>query len=391
MSDLQQVRAALVEIDTAIHNLWELGKNMVVGWAVDDDGIEVALAPCHRVLAHAATTPRLLNGPRLMDSRTFRDACKVLQARVLRLPVPVRVGGNLAAGHHVDVEAVDSVIRRYSIIRTEHRAVILFESLGFANASPVGQMTQFVSLEHSLGTAAELMAEAGMPVELARSTAGDGALFVWNRHEGLTGDLRTYAVMILALIDNALARASEGLEASVVPSLRTAFTVGPHYSYHQVEANRPRTFEYATGQVTISLARMASHGLPSQILIGSFERPIENGPAAIDTVLFVARAEKILERLSGCKIGDQVISEIRSLVGGGTVGGADGIIKYSVDDKHGYRHEVFNLRAKAARDGASIELGLRTKDLTGFAGVPALYEVPLNDTGAGGRAESIAN
>lgn len=375
MPDLTQVRAALLEIDTAIHNLWDLGKNMVVGWTADGDGIHVALAPCYQVLGQAASTPRLLHGSRQMDGSTFRETCKVLQARVLHLATPLRIGSNPAAGE-VDSEAIDSVIRRYSIVRTEHRAVILFESLGFATASPVEQMAQFVSLEQSLGAAAESMAEAGMPVELARSTAGDGALYVWNRHAGLEGDLRTYVAMILALLDNAVARAG-GPGANVVPTLRTAFTIGSHYSYHQVEANRPRTFEYATGQVTISLARAAAHALPGQILVGRFERPAEASADMLDTVVFVARAERLLASLSGTSIGDQPINEIRSLISVGAVGdAARGIIKYDVEDKHGYRHEVFNLRVRAMRAGAPIELGLRLADLGSFPGRPTIYEVP---------------
>lgn len=390
MPDLHQVRAALLEIDTAIHNLWELGKNIVVGWMVDEDGLQVALAPCYRMLGHAASTPRLLHGPRHMDGTTFREACKVLQARVLRLALPFRVGSDSAAGE-VDAEAIDSVIRRYSIIRTEHRAVILFETVGFADASPVEQMAQFVSLEHSLGTAAEQMSAAGLPVELARSTAGDGALYVWNRHGGLDGDLRTYAVMVLALIDNALARESAGVGSGVVPTLRTAITVGPHYSYHQVEGNRPRSFEYATGQVTITLARMVSNALPGQIMIGSFERPVDGTADKVDTVLFVARAERLLVSLSGSTVGDQAIQDIRSLISSGVVGGGTpGIIKYSVGDKHGYRHEVFNLRIKASRAGTPVELGLRPNDLTDFSGTPAIYEVPMTGAGDHRRAESVS-
>lgn len=387
MADLHQVRTALVEIDTAVHNLWELGKNMVVGWTADEDGIQVALAPCYRTLGHAASTPRLLHGPRLMDSATFRRACKVLQARVLRLALPFRVGSDATAGE-VDPEAIDSVIRRYSIIRTEHRAVILFESVGFASASPVEQMAQFVSLEHSLGTAAELMNDAGLPVELARSTAGDGALYVWNRHAGLDGDLRTYAAMALALIDNALAR--ESVESGVVPTLRTVITVGPHYSYHQVEANRPRTFEYATGQVTISLARMASNALPGQILIGSFARPVDNSTESVDSVLFVARAEQLLARLAGRKIGDHVVRDIRSVISSGSVADSgSGIIRYSIGDKHGYRHDVFNLRIKGARAGPPIDLGLRAGELASFSATPAIYNVSVAEAGVQKPAESV--
>lgn len=376
MTDLNQVRAALIEIDTAIHNLWDLGKNIVAGWTADEDGLQIALAPCPRVLAQAATMPELLHGSRRMDSRTFRRVCKVLQARVLRLPLPFRLDGDGADPAHS--EAIDSVIRRYSIVRTEHRAMVLFENRDFTTATPVQQIAQFVSLEHSLAEAAEQMNQAGLGLELARSTAGDGALYVWNREVGLEGDLRTYAAMVLALVGNALAREAEGAESGIVPTLRTVFSIGSHLSYHQVEANRPRTFEYATGQVSITLARLAASALAHQILVGSFERPVDGTTEFLDAILFVARAEKLLAALAGRVIGDQTIGDLRSLIGSGSLGAAGrGIIRYTVEDKHGFRHDVFNLRLRAARAGVPLKLGLRTDELAGFAALPSLYELPV--------------
>src|SRR4051794_14219096 len=123
MVDLNQVREGLREIDIAVHNSWKLGKNMVVGWATDGEGIQVCLAPCYRVLGHAASNPRFLNGRRMMDAGTFADACKVLQTRPLRLDLPFKVGSDKGKGE-VDPEAIDSVIRRYSIVHSEYRAVM---------------------------------------------------------------------------------------------------------------------------------------------------------------------------------------------------------------------------------------------------------------------------
>src|SRR5256885_14810612 len=110
MVDLTQIREGLREIDIAVHNSWKLGKNMVVGWATDSDGIQVCLAPCYRVLGQAASNPRLLNGRRMMDASTFADACKLLQARPLRLQLPFKVGTDKAQGE-IDPEAIDSDIR----------------------------------------------------------------------------------------------------------------------------------------------------------------------------------------------------------------------------------------------------------------------------------------
>ncbi len=388
MSGLNQVRDGLLEIDIAVHNLWDLGKNMVIGWETGDGEIRVAFAPCSRVLGHATANPRLLHGPRQMDRRTFAQACKVVQARILHLAVPFAIGNN-ASGGEISPGAIDSIVRRYSIVRTAYRAVMLFEIADFDRASPVQQVSQFVSLEHSISTAAELMAGVGMPVELARSTAGDGVLYLWNRHEGLQADLRAYVAFLLILSANALAHRQMGDHRGIVPRLRSGFTVGSHYSYHQVEANRPRAFEYATGQVSITLARMVTKALPGQVLLGNFERPAESESAPpLDAVFFVARAEALLARLRGAAAEDFAVEELRSLVTGGTMANAHhDILKYVVEDKHGYRHDAFNLRVKLTGNGAAaIDIGLRTPELASFDAAPVAYALPPSNPKAGGPA-----
>jgi len=377
MVDLNQVREGLREIDIAVHNSWKLGKNMVVGWTSDESGIQVCLAPCYRVLGQATTNTRLLNGRRVMDARTFEDACKVLQARPLRLSLPFKVGTDKAKGE-IDPEAIDSVIRRYSIVQTEYRGVMLFDIVGFSKVSPIEQVAQLNSLEYSINNAAKKMGDAGFEVELARSTVGDG-FYVWNRARGLEADLRTYAALLLILADNALARQAAGTDSALVPRLRACFSVGSHYSYHQVEGTRPRGFEYIVGDVTITLARMISKAHAGQVLIGNFQRPLDPVTTMLDSLLFIARADKLLGRLAGVIIGERAIKEIRSIVTSGIVAGRQyPIVKYVIQDKHGYNHEVFNLRAKAKREDAdTIELGLRPEQLTGFDAKPAIYEMPV--------------
>lgn len=381
MVDLNQVREGLREIDIAVHNSWKLGKNMVVGWTVDEAGIQVCLAPCYRVLGQATSSPRLLNGRRMMDAATFGDICKVLQARPLRLALPFKIGADRAKGE-IDPEAIDSVIRRYSIVQTEYRAVMLFDIVGFSKVSPIEQVAQLNSLEYSINNAAKKMSDAGFDLELARSTVGDG-FYVWNRSRGLEADLRTYASLLLILIDNLLARQNAGPDSPLVPRLRACFSVGSHYSYHQVEGTKPRGFEYIVGDVTITLARMISKALSGQLLIGNFQRPLDPVTTMLDTLMFVARADKILARLTGHVIGEHAIAEVRSIVTSGSVAGkAYPVVKYLIEDKHGYNHEVFNLRTTVKReDTETIEFGLRPEQMTTFEAVPAVYEIPVQSDG----------
>ncbi len=383
MAITDQIRDGLREIDIAVANSWNLGKNMAVGWAPHEVGIQVCIAPSYRVLGLAATHARLLNGPRMMDDETFGEICKVLRARPIRIALPFKIGARRAEGE-VDPETVDTVIRRYSIVRTDHRAVMMFEITDFSKASPVEQIARLNSLEYSINNAAKKLADAGLPVELARSTAGDGFHYVWNRFQGFDADLRAYAALLLILMDNALAHRHAGIVAGIVPVLRACFSIGSHYAYHQVEGTKPRTFEYVTGEVTITLARLINKAQVGQILIGNFQRPIE--PAGnIDALLFLARAEYLLQRLSGAAVDDHVIKEVHSIVTSGTVGGvAHPVVKYVITDKHGYHHEAFNVRAKIRREGAElIELGLRPEALTGFDATTAIYQLPATVAAAG--------
>jgi hypothetical protein len=380
MADINQIRQGLLEVDIAVHTSWKLGKNMVVGWMPAEGGIEVCLSPCYRVLGQATANPRLLNGRRLMDAQTFAEACKILQTRPLRVGVPFRIGPDKAKGD-VDPEVIDNVIRRYSIVQTQHRAVMLFDIVGFSKVSMIEQVAQLNSLEYSINNAARKLSDAGLEVELARSTVGDG-FYVWNRARGLEADLRTYAAMLLILIDNLLAQEAAGESQDLVPKLRAAFAVGSHYSYHQVEGTKPRGFEYIVGDVTITLARMIAKAQAGQILVGNFQRPLDPLTQMIDAIMFMVRAEKVLARLEGAVVGDRPLKQVRSQVTGGRIAGrALPLVKYLIEDKHGYQHEMFNVRATVQREDAPpLELGLAPEKLGDFPGKPALYEVPaLND------------
>src|SRR5690349_3911456 len=139
MADLNRIREGLREIDVAVHTSWKLGKNMVVGWMTDDNGIQVCLAPSYRVLGAASAQPRLISGGRLMGAATFAEVCKVMQARPLKIALPFRIGTEKGKGD-VDPEAIDNVIRRYSIVQTKYRGIMLFDIVGFSKVSPIEQV-----------------------------------------------------------------------------------------------------------------------------------------------------------------------------------------------------------------------------------------------------------
>lgn len=371
MSDMDAVRQGMREIDFVLYSSWRLGKHILAGWSHDSNQISFAFSEPYNVLGRAEEYPRLIRGRRLMGGRTFAETCKVLGIRPLTMDVPFTLGNARA---DVNPAMIENLVKRYAIVETGNRAVMLFDIVGFSKHTPLEQVAQLSSLEYSINSASKRLNECGLRIELARSTVGDG-FYVWNRSKGVDADLRTYLALTLILADNALAQRKGN--PRLVPTLRAAFTVGPHFSYHQVEGNNPRGFEYIVGDVTITLARIIGKALPHQILIGQFNRSADQlvNQSDIDTILFLARAEKIMQPLLGREVGGYRIGNIRSsITSANEVRG--GVTVYRIMDKHGYAHQAFNARVLLDREGGEpITLGLSLPELAEFNAEPILHDV----------------
>lgn len=285
-------RRVLRELDLAINAIWRLGQNMVVGWSHEGSTVFLCVVPTLKVFEAAATVPQVFQGQRHMPSTPFQNLCKDLQARPNRVSLPLQVGDGR---EELSPAIIDNLIRRYSVTRTPHRAVMLFDIVGFSLASSIEQVAQLNSLEYSINGATKRLRQVGTELELARSTVGDG-FYVWNRSTGLQADIATYIALILILADNA--RARREVQSGFVPLLRACFTIGPHYSYHQVEGTSPRGFEYIVGEVTITLARLISKALTNQMIVGAFRRPLDNVPGReLDTPMFMTQAAAAMAKL----------------------------------------------------------------------------------------------
>jgi class 3 adenylate cyclase len=373
MASDDEIREGLRELDFACHGAWKLGQNIVVGWMHEGQTVSLCAAPNWRVLAEAPNANRILGGGRMMSASTFAEVCKVLKTRPIKVDLPFTIGDGKG---EVKPVILDQVARRYAISLTEHRAVILFDIVGFSKVDPLEQVAQLASLEYSINSAAKKLGEAGLDVEIARSTTGDG-FYVWNRARGFEADMRLYAALVLILADNAVARARG--EPRLVPVLRTCYSIGSHYAYHQIEGTRPRGFEYLVGEVTIQLARLVGKAQPGQICIGRFIRPTEPPVVReLDTLMFLARVEKMLEKLSGVTIGGYGIASANSQLTGGKIGEAPyPVLIYRIVDKHGYNHDLFNARIAVRRSDADpIVVGLRPEQFKDFEATPVPYEIP---------------
>lgn len=374
MSDNDAVRQGMREIDFVLHSSWRLGKNIVAGWTYKGNQVSFAFSEPYNVLGRAEGLQRLIRGRRMMGTQTFSEVCKLLRVRPVTMELPFTLGAGRADTNPMLVE---NLVKRYAVAETASRAVMLFDIVSFSKHTPLEQVAQLSSLEYSINSAQKRLNDAGLRIELARSTVGDG-FYVWNRAKGLEADIRTYLALILILADNHLAR-QKG-DQRLVPTLRAAFTIGSHFSYHQVEGINPRGFEYIVGEVTITLARIIAKALAGQMLVGQFNRDTDQlvNQQEVDTIMFLARAERSMGQLIGREIGGYRIATIRAGITG--IAGSEnrGITVFNIKDKHGYSHRAFNARVVLEREGAdTIALGLGASELAAFEAEPGPYDMKM--------------
>jgi EAL domain-containing protein (putative c-di-GMP-specific phosphodiesterase class I)/CheY-like chemotaxis protein len=372
----EEVRSLLSHtLAERINPLWGLGRNSLIGWRPADGGIDVLMVPYQKIVDHFNESQRLLHGRRLMGAATFRQAVELSSARPVHIPLPFRISDDDEQA--VPTEVVEQVLRRYGITQTNHRAVALFDIVGFSRCEPSQQIAQLNSLECSINTAQEVIHALGKAVDVARTTTGDG-FYIWNRQKGALADLDTYLLTLLTVADNAIAL-RDG-RPGMVPRLRTCFSVGPHYSYHQVEGLDPRGHDYIVGHVTIGLARMAAKCLPGQILVGDFTRPTDLDTDPTNPLEFVINADGAFARYNDIRLHGRTVTGIRCyLTGEARDEGEFDVTRYRIRDKHGLDHHVFNQKFNvyltdeptASAEVDTLYLGRQRTDLADFEAVEA--------------------
>ncbi|HAK61973.1 MAG TPA: hypothetical protein DCO82_01895 [Alphaproteobacteria bacterium] len=357
----ERLRIAAQLINDAIHPLWNLGRFSVLGWRVFDGGIEVATLATSLLLKLCKTADQYSSGARQMDDPRYQQACEIPGVHSSQITLPDSIGSGPGL---IPPSLVNSVITRYSVTKTLHRAVGLFDIVGFSKNDPIEQVAQLNSLEYSINIAHKRLRDIGLQINLARSTTGDG-FYVWNRDTGLRADLASYLLVMLALADNAISRERYGPE--LAPLLRVCFSVGSHYSYYQVEGLNPRGYDYIVGEVTISLARMIDRCLPGQILMGEFERPVAKGASMMNTIGFVEQATHLLQRLKGMELSGGDIQNLSCYLTGEQIApGCFNISRLRIRDKHGFPHHAYNQKMNivlapriAGGPGANLYLGMQ--------------------------------
>lgn len=375
-------RPLLDLLDRELHQLWGLGRNLILVWTPREKAIEVLVIPHYTIGEHMQrakdeadlnedpsvslhTTSFLedvIANPKQVEPKELDHLAKLMDCEKSTIPLTFQPGPDLP------YSVIETVIKRYSISYIEDRAVALFDIVGFSLLSPLEQVTQLNSLSFSVNSAYSKMLDNDIEISFARTTTGDG-FYIWNRDRSAQANVNLYHFMHLVLADNAIARSKS--KAHTSPLLRTCFHIGGHYEFYQSEGLSPTVYSFIVGEVTIELARMIDRAVPGQVLVGNFlaKMPdIHTGEVVpINTIQFIELAQDTLSSLNGLVLSGDGIEKIQCYLTGDKRDGEFEILKYLISDKHGKTRNVYNAKINIYRSGADpIYLGLQTVDLNDF-------------------------
>ncbi len=396
-------RSSLIFIDKCLHQQWGLGQNVILNWCNEPRGIGLLVVPHYAIAEYAsraggAEIDEIVdNERRVPPSQEFfrgllsreRHLTSLQMEKVSRLlgiertVIPLR---DPLPDVPAQRKIIEKMIQRYSISYVPHRAVALFDIVGFSLLNPFEQMCQINSLSYSLNSAQSKLLSKKIDINFARSNTGDG-FYIWNRDLSLEANINLYHLMHLVLADNAIARRKGRIQT--VPRLRASFHIGSCYEFHQAEGLNPTLYNYIVGDVTVELARMIDRALPDQILVGDFNADfIRNGNGneeriSLDSVDFILSAKEHLAQLEGIELSGERVDAIKCYLTGPRVGDGEFTIRRIViNDKHGIAHHVFNAKVNIYRENAEpILLGIEDKKLGVFNHAPANEPAPIERVG----------
>lgn len=381
-------RSDLILLDKRLHEHWRLGQNVILNWCPEPRGITLLMIPHYAVADYATVDAPDTRTDAEIETivRPSEDFFKALLSRerrltpaqmdkvarllgIERLRIGLRDGLMTTPAHH---QIIENMIKRYSISYVAHRAVALFDIVGFSLLTPFEQMNQLNSLSYSLNSAQSKLMSKEINVNFGRSTTGDG-FYIWNRDLSLEGNINLYQFMHLVLADNAIARRKA--RHRTVPKLRACFHIGSCYEFYQSEGLNPTLYDYIVGDVTVELARMLERALPGQVLVGEFQASLSgdedgvNDPINLSSVEFIGSASQKLGRLEGLELSGERVDAIKCYLTGSSLGnGKYAIRRIVVHDKHGLSRRVYNAKVNIYRRNAEpILLGIEDHMLESLA------------------------
>lgn len=372
--------AQLMALEDAVREQWRFGQNIVLCWCAVPEGVRALFVPHYYLgnfsasLNDSSPTDRLdllngrfirqlISGSRRMPDQDFFSTAHRLELEPFLLRSPITVDADAAT-----LERVEQLIKRYSISYVESRAALLFDIVDFSLYSPFEQTSQLNSLSYSLNSACSKLLKKNIAVDFARTTTGDG-FYVWNRDSAPRANVELFQFMLLVIADNAIARRKAGDLGHTVPLLRTAFHIGGHFEFYQVEGVNPTLHSYIVGDLTIELARMVDLAHPGQIFIGDFKTamPTSQREGAflvdVDSQHFVERSARHLEVLRGLELSGERIETLQcQLTGAPGVSAGQSVRRFRITDKHGRSRHAYNLRINIQTSGGGRLLLLGIQD-----------------------------
>ena len=347
----------LEQLNIEFREQWKFGSNALVGWRPAEGGIDYIAVPALAVFSSAQKHHRIVNGGRMMGERTFAEVAELLETK----PRHFSYGAPPGAPAPVSPTDINAVFIRYTITQTRNRAVFLHDIAGFSLYSPEEQAAQLSTLEYSLNIAEEKIADFGTAVDLARSTTGDG-YYAWNRIKGEEADVNVFCVLMVALAHQALQHRK--ITHRQIPTIRTVFGTGSHYSYHQNNRVSAVGSDYIVGEITINLARLINFAQPNQILISGRKNGDTEQSGGSKMLDFFDHAAAILEGFTDIEMGELTISRISTyLTGAQNEDGSYAVRELNITDKHGMNHTAYNAKVNIfLSDDEPIFLGLQDED-----------------------------
>jgi hypothetical protein len=352
--------ASLRALHQTLYSLWQFGGNALVAWIPTRLGIEVLTVPKIRLFNTQSLPRRVFLGERLMGRQTFAEVADAFGIQPIELRLEQAVGDGPDA---LPQALIEQVFNDFAVTKTEHRAVVLLDIVGFTRFSPEEQASQLATLEFALNIAVEAAREQGLPLDIARSTTGDG-FYIWNREKGMAADVNLFATLVMVMTYHSLLRRRVKAVAAV-PTLRAAISIGSHYNYRQPNRDGTQNTEYIVGDVTISLARLIQSTSAEQIVVGDFQRPDDQSARVIPADGFVQLVGEQLDAIKGLSIlGNPLQRFAFYLTGPRQDDGNFGIQKLKIIDKHGFEHCGYNGKINIfLESGESFYCGLQHADL----------------------------
>ncbi len=381
--NLSEIQRPWVEfLEKELHQLWGLGRNLLLVWTPGDKSIEVLVIPHYTISEHAQRAGEEANrvkesalglrptsfledviaNPKHVTRDGLTHLAKLMDSPISKIELPFQPGRDLP------YSVIETVIKRYSIAYIDDRAVALFDIVGFSLLSPLEQVTQLNSLSFSVNSAYQKMLDNDIEINFARTTTGDG-FYIWNRDRSGQANVNLYHFTHLILADNAIARSKA--TGRTTPLLRACFHIGGHYEFYQSEGLSPTVYSFIVGDVTIELARMIDRALPGQVLVGDFVAHMPDRMTGTitptTTAQFIERTQDTLSSLKGLVLSGDHIEQIRCYLTGEKREGEFAIQKYLIADKHGFTRNVYNAKINIYRAGSEpIFLGLQASELDDF-------------------------